>query len=318
MIYWWIPRICLAWPVAFAAFAQAQAPGTVFRDCPDCPEVVVMPPGSFMMGSPASEAARGTGEGPQRTVTIAYSFAVGRYEITREQYTQFAREAGQTLGGGNCWYWSGEDVRHKSDDPSRGWHNAGYVQGNDHPVVCVNWHDAKAFTAWLSDKTGKTYRLLTEAEWEYAARAGSNTPHPWGDDSNDACINANVGDLARDRIVPMGDRRKWAVDDVKHLTTHRCDDGHGYTAPVGRFKANRFGLHDMIGNVWEWTEDCQTDSYAGAPSDGSAQSSGNCTRRMVRGGSWLSNPLPARSAMRRWDSSRNRDDNIGLRVARDL
>lgn len=173
-----------AWFSSFAAFAQVPPPGTVFRDCADCPEMVVIPPGSFVMGSPEGETGRDEDEGPQRTVTISYSFAAGRHEVTRGQYAQFLRESGHTPAAGNCWYWDGDEGGAKNDDASKVWHSPGFAQGDDHPVVCVSWDDAKVYAAWLARKAGRTYRLLTEAEWEYAARSGSSTTRPWGGDPN--------------------------------------------------------------------------------------------------------------------------------------
>lgn len=173
----------------------------------------------------------------------------------------------------------------------------------------MSWEDAKAFAAWLSRKTGRNYRLLTEAEWEYAARAGSSTARPWGEDPNQACTHANVGDLARSRIVSPGKGKRWA-------RFHDCDDRYGYTAPVESYTANRFGLYDMLGNVWEWTEDCWNESYAGAPPDGSAWLTGDCARRVVRGASWRLNPRSARSANRCRIIAGSRYVNFDFRLAR--
>lgn len=300
--------LVLAFLVILPSWSQVPAPGTAFRDCPECPEMVVIPAGSFVMGSPETETGRDKDETPQHNVAIGYSFAVGRYEVTRAQYAQFLREAGHAPAPGNCWYWDGDEGKAKNDDPSRSWTNPGFPQEDSHPAVCVSWEDAKAYVAWLSRKTGKNYRLLTEAEWEYSARAGSSAARPWGEDRNQACIYANVGDLARTRIVPPGKGRRWAQ-------FHDCDDRYGYTAPVGSYTVNRFGLYDMIGNVWEWTEDCWNESYAGAPADGSAWRTGDCARRVARGGSWYVDPRYARSANRAWDSAGGRVG-IGFRLAR--
>lgn len=297
----------LAFGAVFPAFPQVPAPGTVFSDCAECPEMVVVPSGSFVMGSSDNPAAR---EGPRRTVTIAYSLAVGRHEVTRGQYARFIRDSGYTPAAGNCWYWHGDEGRVVNDDPSKSWQKPGLAQDDDHPVVCVSWNDAKAFAAWLSRKTGRSYRLLTEAEWEYAARAGSAASRPWGDDPVQVCKFANVGDLARSRIVPPGKGKQWPF-------WNDCDDGFGYTAPVGRFTPNRWGIYDMIGNVWEWTEDCWNESYAGAPSDGGTRLTGDCTRRAARGASWLSgNPHHARPAERIPMESGMRRDHLGFRIAR--
>ena len=297
--------------VSAIAVTQTLAPGTVFRDCPDCPEMVVVPAGSFVMGSPESEVSRDKDEGPQHAVTIARSFAVGRHEVTRGQFTSFVTESGYQSQGGNCWYWDGEEGKGKDDDPNKSWREPGFPQNDRHPVVCVSWNDAKAYAEWLTKKTGNRYRLLSEAEWEYAARAGTSTARPWGDEASEACQYANVGDLTRNRVVSPGANKQW-------LLFHDCDDGSAYTAHVGSYRRNAFGLYDMIGNVWEWTEDCYNDSYSGAPTDGAAWLSGDCARRVDRGASWHLNIRVARSAKRHGAAVGNRYGIVGFRLAKTL
>jgi len=258
-------------------------PGQVFRDCNDCPEMVVIPAGSFVMGSTEDETSRekvpdeyAKWEKPQHRVNVR-SFMLGKYEVTRGEYAAFVRETGRGDGDG-CRYWTGS------------WRNPGYGQDDRHPFACVSWDDAKAYTAWLSRKTGKGYRLASEAEWEYAARAGTTTARHWGDAVGQN--NANCD----------GCGSRW---DEKS------------TAPVGSFRTNAFGLHDMIGNVWEWTEDCWNENYSGAPADGSSWQTGNCQRRVLRGGSWISRPWNARSAGRNWILTGIRiNSDIGFRAAR--
>jgi formylglycine-generating enzyme required for sulfatase activity len=172
------------------------------------------------------------------------------------------------------------------------WRNPGFAQTDRHPVVNVSWNDAKAYVAWLSKTSGKPYRLPSGAEWEYAARAGTTTARYWGERHQEACRYANVDDAS-----------------------HGCRDGHANTAPVGTFLPNAFGLHDMLGNVWEWTEDCGDGRYAGAPVDGSPWS-GPCSRREVRGGSWGDIPRYARAAVRISDTAGSHVSLIGFRVAR--
>ena len=214
-------------------------PGRVFRDCPECPEMVVVPAGSFMMGSPSHEAGRGDDEGPRHRVTIEKPFAVGKYEVTFAEWDACVADGG--CGG------------HRPEDE-------GWGRGR-RPVINVNWDDAKAYVRWLNRKTGKQYRLPSEAEWEYAARAGTTTRYNWGDD------------IGRNRANCNGCGSRW---DRKQ------------TAPVGSFRANVFGLHDVHGNVWEWVEDCLNYNYAGAPADGSPWTDGDCTLAAVlRGGSWF-------------------------------
>ena len=200
------------------AEAERRRPGRVFRDCAACPEMVVVPAGSFTMGSPASEKGRWDDEGPRHRVTIGYSLAVGVYEVTFAEWDACVR-------AGAC-------GRYRPDD--EGWGRGG------RPVINVSWEDAREYVRWLSRETGAPYRLLSEAEWEYVARAGTETARYWGDSESGQCLNANGDD-----------------DDVN------CTDGYANTAPVGSFQPNTFGLYDVLGNVWEWTEDCWNRNYSG-------------------------------------------------------
>jgi sulfatase modifying factor 1 len=250
--------------------------GRTFRDCEYCPEMVVVPAGRFTMGSPSSKVGRPVwaDESPQHRVTIGYAFAVGKYPVTRDEYARFASET--------------------SHDPSGEWQNPfpGYTQTGRDPVVNVSWDDAKAYMRWLSEKTGHNYRLLSEAEYEYAERAGTTTAYWWGDSDADLCRYANG-------------------DPCNH---------HG-TVPVGSYPANAFGLYDMAGNVWEWTEDCWKNTYAGAPDDGTAWTAGTCGERVLRGGSWLDYARYLRSADRYGDGTGVRGNGygfFGFRVARTL
>lgn len=298
-------------PVQAQVVTPATPPaGTVFRDCADCPEMVVIPAGGLVMGSPASEEGRNDEEGPQRSVGISRAFAAGKFEVTRGQYARFASETKRPALG-NCWYWSPAQGKFVNEDPSKDWISPGFVQADDHPVVCVTWNDAQAYAQWLSRKSGKSYRLLTEAQWEYAARASSSTARPWGEDPALACEHANVLDQSFVRVVYPGEGRKWP-------NPHGCDDGSAYTSRVGRYAANRFGLHDMIGNAWEWVEDCWNDHYVGAPTDGNAWTGGDCARRVLRGGGWYYDPRDARSAYRNGSVSASRGHGLGFRLARTL
>ena len=263
--------------------------GETFRDCESCPEMVVLPAGKFMMGSPIEKEWRGDDdERPQHQVTIPKPFAVGKYEVTVGQYAEFVRETQHETG--NCDYvelgiWHKQYVS---------WDDPGFKQTNNHPVVCVGWYNAQAYMKWLSEETGHEYRLLTEAEWEYAARAGTTTAYHF-----ERGISPNQANY---------------------------DNNNEGTVAVGSYPANAFGLHDMHGNVWEWVEDCWHDDYTDAPTDGSAWLSG-CEKyhreaiRVLRGGSWylrFSDNL--RSAARSWyDASlRNVNNGFGFRVARTL
>jgi formylglycine-generating enzyme required for sulfatase activity len=303
--------LCVAGDVpAQGVSSSASRAGAIFRDCSDCPEMVVVPPGGFVMGSPANEEGRDPDEGPQRTVNIGRAFAVGKFEVTRGQYATFANETNRRAQG-NCWYFNTAQNKYVNDEQGKDWVTPGFTQGDDHPVVCVTWEDAKAYTQWLSRKTGRDYRLLTEAEWEYAARAYSSTSRPWGDDPAQACSYANVRDRSFARLVPLKEGFTWG-------NLHECDDGIGYTASVGRYQPNRFGLYDMIGNAWEWVEDCGDENYVGAYPDERAWTTSGCARRVARGGGWLSDTRVVRSAHRVRDDPTRRNDNLGFRLARTL
>ncbi|HLX80788.1 MAG TPA: SUMF1/EgtB/PvdO family nonheme iron enzyme [Burkholderiales bacterium] len=289
----------------------ALRPGSVFQDCADCPRMVVIPAGEFTMGSPASEAERGVDEGPQRQVSIAQPFALGRTEVTVAEFRRFADESGYKTDAERdpraqgCSGFIYADPAAATPGGPTSWRSPGLTQADSHPVLCVSWNDARAYAQWLSKKTGKRYRLPSEAEWEYAARAGSVTARYWGDDPVQACRFANVADQSRFQTWGFGQK-------------HECTDGHYFTAPAGGYAPNRFGLYDMLGNAWEWTEDCWNASYAGAPADGSAWLSGDCAQRVSRGGSWSTVPRFARSATRNKNAADSRDNLTGFRLARSV
>ena len=257
-------------PSLAASVASSRSPGERFRDCPTCPELVVVPAGSFLMGSPADEAVRADNEGPQHHVTIGEPLAVGVYEVTFAEW-----DACVTSGG--C----GEN---QPDDE-------GWGRGRQ-PVMNVSWEAAQAYVAWLSRETGKAYRLLSEAEWEYVARAGSTTRYWWGDE------------IGENRANCEGCGSQW--DDEQ-------------SAPVGSFEPNGFGLYDVHGNVHEWVQDCWNENYTGAPNDGSALKTGDCSERVLRGGSWgYGGPWYLRSALRGWMPTAFWNRYIGFRIARSL
>jgi len=242
--------------------------GEGFKDCPDCPEMVVVPAGAFTMGSPDSEKNRSDNEGPQRKVTIAKPFAVGKFEVTFAEWDA-------CVADGGC--------KHQPDDERSG--------RGKRPVINVSWDDiSREYLPWLKRKTGKDYRLLTEAEWEYAARAGTTTAYAFGKSIT---------------------KRQAQFLEGSWRSAER-------TVEVGSFEANAFGLHDMHGNVFEWVQDCYKDSYKGAPSDGSAATAGDCSLRVLRGGSWGGLPRRLRSACRLRGQPDLRDVNGGFRVARTL
>lgn len=281
--------------------------GSVFRDCADCPEMVVVPPGAFAMGFDGGEQDRF--EGPVRQVQIAAGFAAGRFPVTNAEYARFIDDSGHQSGRG-CRYWDTErgEMRQSSDN---NWRDPGHgrpIRDNE-PVVCVSWVDSKAYARWLSVQTSQAYGLLTEAQWEYLARDGASTLYPWGDDPAQACKFANVGDHAARQAV--GQSTAWPHAD--------CDDGFVSLAPVDAFPANGFGVFDLIGNSWEWVEDCYLVPYPALPVDGSAvQAEGPCDRRSVRGGSWITKPFRQRPSWRGRDPENHLSFIFGFRVARDL
>jgi formylglycine-generating enzyme required for sulfatase activity len=256
------------WPyVLSAAREKALKAGDAFKECAqDCPEMVVVPAGSFTMGAVADE-------GPQHPVTISKQFAVSKYELTFDEWDA-------CFAVGDCKW-------HPSD--------AGWGRGRQ-PVIYVNWDDAQQYVAWLAKVTGKPYRLLSESEYEYAARGGTQTAYPWGDEItlNDKAM-ANCNDCGF-----------WGIF------------GSRQAEPVGTFPANGFGLFDMVGNVFAWVEDCYQAGYVGAPQDGAAWTGGDCDRRVIRGGSWASSRTYVRSAGRSGTTPEHRGNTNGFRVARTL
>ena len=259
--------------VLTAAKERTLKPGDAFKECAqDCPEMIVVPAGSFMMGSPTTEQGHQKYEEPQHTVTIAKPFSVSKYELTFDEWDT-------CVNYGDC---------------PQGVSDSSFGRGQQ-PVINVTWDDAQHYVAWLSKMTGKTYRLLSEAEYEYATRAGTQTAYPWGNDIKlNGTAMANCNDCGS----------KW---------------DNSQTAPVGSFAPNKFGLYDMVGNVLEWTEDCVHNNYEGAPADGSAWiEGGNCKRRIDRGGSWLKSPDALRSAVRSWNATDFRNYYLGVRVGRTL
>lgn len=302
--------------IANARVYEHREPGEVFVDpfldrAGDGPELVVLPLGEFEMGSPESERGRKDNEGPRHTVSIVRAFALGRYEVTVAQFRRFvlasdyvtdAERAGESTFYDES---SGRLASGKGIDWRRDYR--GEEAKDDDPVVHVSFSDANAYAVWISSRTGKHYRLPSEAEWEYAERAGSTARYAWGPNPPTRPIGNFTGD---------GDRsasgRSWT------RAFQRYGDGYWGPAPVGTYVANAFGLHDMSGNVSEWVEDCWHDSYRRAPADGTPWVNPGCGRRVVRGGSWGSAPEQTRSAFRLSAATDTRSARVGFRVARDL
>lgn len=295
-----------------AASSLAQEPGSAFRDCADCPEMVVLPSGTFQMGADRMEPMRGgemRPQGPVRTVTISAPFAIGKYEVTVGEWRAFVEDTGHQPS--DCKVWGGDQRRF-----GQTWEDPDYgrpIADND-PLVCVYWTEAQTFAAWLSEKTGETYRLPTEAEWEYAAQGGVDTIWPWGDDPGRICEYGNVLDQ-----TAAQDPRLIAGSGTSLNMAAPCADGYALVAPVGQFKPNGYGLYDTVGNVWEWAQDCSFEYYPDEPTDGSAvEVDGACEKRAVRSGSWRTRVERNRPTFRGRDPEATSYHLFGFRIARDV
>lgn len=280
--------------------SPAPKPGDTFRDCPDvCPEMVAVPAGKFTMGSPESEKGHIQTESPQHEVVIRRPFAVGKLETAVREYEAFVSETGGVSDGGGCSVWSAYGHHF---DAERTFRTPSFSQAKDNPVVCVSWQAAISYTNWLTTKTGKSYRLLSESEWEYVARANSPMRFSFGEQESELCQYANGADRTSAFL--------WG--------NHACTDGAGVqTASGGSYKPNNFGLYDTLGNAAEWVQDCVRSNYEGAPEDGSARMDGQCEGRIIRGGAW-DNDVNGLRVAARGTASLKAKDTIGFRVARDL
>lgn len=276
-----------------------------FSDCAECPEMIVIPSGTFLIGSDASEPGHIEDESPQVEVNIS-RFAASKFEVTLGQFKSFIDATGyadetvclsmQENGG---WGY----------DPEKSWENPGFEQDANHPVTCVSWNTANAYVKWLNEQSAPgQYRLLSESEWEYAARAGSTTTYWWGDDEDDFCeVTNGVDQMAQSRFP------NWP-------RAGNCSDGFVFTAPVGHYQSpNAFGAEDMVGNVWEWVSDCYADSHVNKPRDGMPQTAEACEKGVMRGGAWGDHgSFYLRSAYRgAWDRGQS-FTNLGFRVAKTL
>lgn len=261
----------------FSLKDQRQA-GQSFRDCADCPEMMVIPMGAYFMGSVDGRSD----EQPRHRVTVENDFSVGMYEVTRAQFTRFANSTNHAPTSG-CETWG---IPSFNMYLSKNWADPAFVQESNHPVVCVNWYDAQAYVNWLSVKTGEHYRLLSESEWEYVARAGTTTAYGFGDQID--ATKANYG------------------DEIRQTTT------------VGSYPNNGFGLYDMHGNAAEWVTDCLTDNYDSTPRNGAPMAGETCDKRVLRGGTWNNAAQYLRSAFRNGYFASFRFSSVGFRIARDL
>ncbi|RAI67236.1 formylglycine-generating enzyme family protein [Pseudomonas fluorescens] len=271
---------------AVPSLAQAYTaplPGKVFKDCRHCPEMVVLPAGTFTMGTPEGEVGREPDEGPLHEVTFDKPFAMSRYQITAGEWAQYMKETGVTLPDG--------DTR-----PGRACTNGkpSYPQGPRQPAVCMNFAEVTAYVAWLSRKTGQHYHIVSEAQREYAARAGSTGPFPF----------------------PFDPDTEYSI--ATHANTYGPTDGYSHSSPVGSYPPNAFGMYDMHGNVYEWIADCYHPDYVGAPTDGSAWTEPDCDTLRIRGNDWGEAPVFSRSGNRNDIDPQTRGDWIGFRVVRTL
>jgi formylglycine-generating enzyme required for sulfatase activity len=275
------------------------APGTVIRDCPTCPLMTVLPAGQFRQGSSSIVADASPFELPQHVVAIDHVLAMSSNEVTVGEFREFITATHREMSGCNTY----DDRWEYRRDAS--WQSPGFAQGVMHPVTCVSWDDALAYAAWLSGKSGRDYRLPSASEWEYAARAGTDLSRPWGAAGDAACAEANVADES-------------AVERFPGWTVFPCTDRYVNTAPVGSFKPNAFGLNDLLGNVFEWVQDCWYDDYKGAPIDGSARVFAGCEERELRGGSWFSSPQYISASYRNRFAHDYRSSSIGFRLVREI
>lgn len=279
-----------ALPAAIVTPRQLKA-GDIFRDCPSCPEMVVIPTGEFVMGSPGDEAGREIDEGPQRTVRIEVSLAVGRGAVTLAEFSEFVRDSGYRTAS-SCHVFEAGAWKLRNDRSLQG---PGFPQTATDPVVCVSWQDAQAYAEWLSRRTRATYRLPSEAEREYFTRAGTTTVFWWGNEISPG--HANYDATLSYAGSKTGEHRRG-------------------TRPVLDFEPSPWGLSQVHGNVAEWTEDCWNASHAQAPADGRARMTGDCARRVLRGGAWGYHPKELRAAYREALVADRRYYHIGFRVVR--
>jgi formylglycine-generating enzyme required for sulfatase activity len=296
-------------PAAAQVASASTTEPAPFRDCASCPELVVVPAGAFQMGSTETEtkaaglaAERAATERPQHLVTIARGFAIGRKEISVGEFAVYAEQTG--FSGKGCWGLVGGAWQ---QDPAADWRDPGFEVTDASPAVCLSRDDFAGYLAWLSKRTGHRYRLPSEAEWEYAAQLGDPARRIVATGDAAACGALNGADASLRAAIG----KPWPSFD--------CDDGHPWTAPIGSFPANALGMHDVFGNVAEFTADCYLPNHLGAPGDGSVRVTGPaCAVLTVKGGSWAGEPAFFRPAFRVTATPQVRGTGFGARVVREL
>ena len=284
------------------------------RDCDTCPLMQTIPAGRFLMGTAVEDrlidprtGKPATSDGPQHEVQFTHSFAIGVYEVTVDEFAEFVADTGH-ITSDRCMEFSKKDSFSFNDELD--WNNVGFEQAGNQPVVCVSFFDAQAYAEWLSARTGQTYRLPTESEWEFAARAGSTGPYHWGDDRMQTCNYANVRSQGA-----------WAISKRQAIADREegfpCDDGVQQSSAVGRYEPNEFGLYDVQGNAWEWVADCNHKNYEDAPTDGSAWlDEGRCQFGVIRGGSYINLVERSSVTVRAGRPQTGGATNMGFRIAR--
>lgn len=309
---------CSAPALAAADAAAGKKAGETFSDCAGCATMVVVPAGAFKMGSTPEERARegvpaafGDHEGPVRDIRFARPFAIATTEATRAQFAMFVKETNRPIPTECATYNQETDSWGGVAGNVANWQKPGFAQDDTHPAVCVGFQDATDYAAWLGRKTGQNYRVPSEAEWEYVARAGTTTTRPWGDSVQPICGKAHI--MTSATFEAIGKAESW-MDELL------CSSDRSWTVPVASYPANPWGVYDMLGNVWEWVADCAAPDHATLPADGSAQfKGGDCTRRLTKGGAFHSRFWLARPATRGGgQAGDNRPVASGIRVVRDL
>ena len=313
-----LPALLLASPAAAQDMAAGKKPGETFKDCAECQTMVVVPAGSFKMGSTPEERKRegvpatfGDHEGPVRDITFARPFSIATTETTRGQFALFVKETSRPIPTECATYNPTNDTWAGVPGNVANWQKPGFAQDDTHPAVCVSWTDATDYAAWLSKKTGHKYRLASEAEWEYVARAGTTTARPWGDSWQPICSKAHIMTTAT--FAAIKNAQSW-MDELM------CSGAESWTMPVASFDPNPWGVYDMLGNVWEWVADCAAPDHSTLPTDGSPQTTGgDCKKRITKGGAFHSRVWLARPATRGGGQDPiNRPVASGIRVVREL